>query len=86
MSVEEPLKPLRARTLVSEPVPIESGRLRPMQKVEEPAIEVIVGKPPPAALQSATASAERPPQPVEILMSERPDCQAWTWSECEKSA
>ena len=47
----EPLKPFRTRTLVSEPVPIESGRFRPMQKVEEPEIEVIVGNPPPAALQ-----------------------------------
>ena len=71
---------------MSDPVPIESGRFRPMQKVEEPEIEVIVGNPPPAALQSATASAARPPQPVAILMSERPDCQAWTWSECEKRA
>src|SRR6187551_1076743 len=80
------LNPLSTRTLVSDPVPIASGRLRPTQKVEAPEIDVIVGKPPPPPLHVATASAARPPQPVAILMSARPLCHAWIWSEWEKSA
>ena len=75
------LKPLSTRTLVSDPVPIDSGRFRPMQNVAAPEIEVTVGKPDPPPLQPETASAVRPPQPVPILTSERPDCQAWIWSE-----
>jgi hypothetical protein len=73
-------------TLVSDPVPIASGRFRPTQNVEAPEIDVIVGKPPPPPLHVATASAARPPQPVAILMSARPLCHAWIWSEWEKSA
>ena len=81
-----PVKPLMVRTLLRLPVPIESGRLRPTQNVDEPEIEVIVGKPPPALLHASMASAARPPQPVPILMSARPVCQAWIWSECENRA
>src|SRR5215831_21386259 len=84
-SVAAPENPLRTRTLVSEPVPIESGRCNPIANVEEPAIDVIVGKPLPA-LHVETASADRPPQPVETLRSARPDCHAWTWSEWENRA
>ena len=80
------LKPLRTRTLWRFPVPIESGRLRPTQKVVAPEIEVTVGKPLPPPLQVEMASAARPPQPVAILMSDRPLCQAWIWSECENRA
>ena len=83
-SVAEPLKPFSTRTDVRAPVPIESGRwARPMQKLVEPAIEVIVGKLEPA-LHGTTASTVRPPHPVATLLSAREVCCAWTWSECEK--